>query len=145
MMLAGHTLHGHSDTNPQTTQNNTITVKGSCGRNLHRLIIIQDFVRHIFVNMLENPTAYFRVAVAQAYDTSLGKIHTWTVRTAIKAGMYTLPTTEQFLKSINETRMLVCMLVVQIGCAPLLHVYSVNTQRRVVLPRQSGWWSLQPQ
>lgn len=73
------------------------------------MIIIQDFVRHIFVNLLDEPEVIFRVAVTNAYDTSLGKIHTWTVRTAIRTGMYTLPTTEQFLTSINETR--VCWVV----------------------------------
>ena len=33
----------------------------------------------------------------------MANIHTFVVRTAVKAGMYTLPTREHFLKSIGET------------------------------------------
>lgn len=33
----------------------------------------------------------------------MANIHTFVVRTAVKAGMYTLPTRENFLKSIGET------------------------------------------
>lgn len=84
-------------------QAGTITQKGSRGRNLQRLVIIQDFVRHIFVNLLADPAKLFRVAVSEAYDVTLGKIHTWAVRTAIKAGLYTLPSTDNFLRSIGET------------------------------------------
>lgn len=33
----------------------------------------------------------------------MANIHTFVVRTAVKAGMYTLPTREHFLKGIGET------------------------------------------
>lgn len=40
---------------------------------------------------------------ADAYDATLGLIHTWVVRAGIKTGMLGLPTREQFFKSIGET------------------------------------------
>lgn len=39
----------------------------------------------------------------QAYDTTLGLLHAWLVRTGIKAGMIGLPSREHFLQSIGET------------------------------------------
>lgn len=40
---------------------------------------------------------------ADAYDRSMAPMHTWVVRTGIKAGMIALPTREDFLESIGET------------------------------------------
>jgi len=39
----------------------------------------------------------------QAYDITLGLLHSWIVRTGIKAGMLGLPSREQFIASIGET------------------------------------------
>lgn len=41
---------------------------------------------------------------ADAYDKTLGLIHTWVVRAGIKTGMLGLPSTDSFLQSIGETR-----------------------------------------
>lgn len=58
---------------------------------------------HIFDHLIHDNDMLLRVAVAQAYDVTLGPIHYWAVRTAVKAGLYSLPTRECFFQAIGET------------------------------------------
>lgn len=58
---------------------------------------------HVFNNVVHDRDMALRVAVAQAYDLTLGPIHYWAVRTAVKAGLYSLPTRESFFQAIGET------------------------------------------
>lgn len=58
---------------------------------------------HVFDNLIHDRDMALRVAVAQAYDLTLGPIHYWAVRTAVKAGLYSLPTRESFFQAIGET------------------------------------------
>ena len=46
---------------------------------------------------------FFLGLLAEAYDTTLGLLHTWVVRAGIKTGMLGLPTRESFFASIGET------------------------------------------
>ncbi|KDD75016.1 hypothetical protein H632_c923p1 [Helicosporidium sp. ATCC 50920] len=79
----------------------SIMIKGSPGRNLHRLMNSILFISHIFQNLEKG--MLLREAVSDAYDATLAQIHTWVVRAGIKAGMIALPTRENFLKSLGET------------------------------------------
>lgn len=45
-----------------------------------------------------------REAASTAYTQVCAPYHTWAVRTAVYAGMYALPTKEQLLFKLNETR-----------------------------------------
>jgi len=46
-----------------------------------------------------------------AYGQVCAPFHTWAVRTAVYAGMYTLPTREQLLMKLNETGNLHCFIM----------------------------------
>ncbi|GLI59613.1 hypothetical protein VaNZ11_001545 [Volvox africanus] len=82
---------------------NRATHKGSCARNLHRLMLVITFVRLMLSNLLENPSMQLKDALWNAYQGSLGPIHTYMVRTAVWAGLVTMPTRETFMRSIGET------------------------------------------
>lgn len=110
----------------QAKADGNITVKNSPGRNLHRLLNTLKFISSIFKGLRVGKTLKDAVsdvcfgrkvtrlcvvvfvltrlaACPQAYDTTLGLLHSWLVRTGIKAGMLGLPTREHFLQSIGET------------------------------------------
>ncbi|MEW5298321.1 MAG: hypothetical protein WDW38_000943 [Sanguina aurantia] len=80
-----------------------LTVKNSCARNLHRLMHVITFLRIILEQLTASPLLSLREAVTNAYELSLSPIHTYVVRTAVWAGMYSLPTRTAFLASIGET------------------------------------------
>lgn len=83
-------------------QDETITIKNSPARNLHRLVHTLAFISAIFKHLQLGES--LKDAVSGAYDETLGKLHTWMVRTGIKAGMLGLPSREAFFKSIGETQ-----------------------------------------
>lgn len=78
------------------------TAKGSCARNLHRLMLVITFVRLMLSNLLENPGMQLKDALWAAYKGSLHPIHTYMVQTAVWAGLAMVPTREAFMKSIGE-------------------------------------------
>lgn len=81
-----------------------VTVKNSNSRNLHRLMTSITFVRLLLSSLLAHGSSVtLRQAATEAYDQSLGLFHTFVVRAAIKAGLFSLPSREQFLKGIQET------------------------------------------
>ncbi|GIL77036.1 hypothetical protein Vretimale_3239 [Volvox reticuliferus] len=82
---------------------NRATLKGSCARNLHRLMLVITFVRLMLSNLLENPSMQLKDALWNAYQGSLSPIHTYMVRTAVWAGLVTMPSRETFMRSIGET------------------------------------------
>ena len=86
-----------------TPQAGRHTQKHSPARNLHRLAITLEFMVHVFDYLIHDSEVALRVAVSQAYDLTLGPIHYWAVRTAVKAGLYSLPTRECFFQAIGET------------------------------------------
>ncbi|KAL6785915.1 hypothetical protein ACKKBG_A00680 [Auxenochlorella protothecoides x Auxenochlorella symbiontica] len=81
--------------------NNTVTVKNSPGRNLHRLMNSILFISLIFQNLANGQA--MKEAVAESYERSLAPMHTWVVRAGIKTGMMALPTREDFLRALGET------------------------------------------
>ncbi|KXZ44720.1 hypothetical protein GPECTOR_63g46 [Gonium pectorale] len=82
---------------------NRATNKGSCARNLHRLMLVITFVRLMLENLLNNPSMQLKDALWNAYQGSLHPIHTYMVRTAVWAGLVTMPSRETFMRSIGET------------------------------------------
>lgn len=80
-----------------------LTVKNSCARNLHRLMHVVTFLRIILEQLMASPDMTLKDAVWHAYELSLSPIHTYVVRTAVWAGLCSLPLRTTFLASVGET------------------------------------------
>ncbi|KAF8094033.1 hypothetical protein N665_0371s0016 [Sinapis alba] len=84
--------------------NQTVKTQGSYSRNLRRVRLGLDLIRAIFEQFLMTNEYYsLKDAATKAYTQVCAPFHTWTVRTAVYAGMYTLPTRDQLLLRLNET------------------------------------------
>lgn len=84
-------------------KNNSVTIKGSLSRNLRRVRQGLDLMRVLFQNFLSADDYTLRVAASSAYQVVCAPYHTWAIRTAVYAGMCTLPTKEQLVLNLNET------------------------------------------
>ncbi|KAE8678360.1 ACD11-like protein [Hibiscus syriacus] len=63
-----------------------------------------EMISNSLVFFVPNCSCYsLRDAASTAYAQVCAPYHTWTVRTAVSAGMYTLPTREELLIKLNET------------------------------------------
>lgn len=87
----------------QCRADGTLTVKNSPARNLHRLVSAVDFIRVLLEDLSAEPPVTLHTACSSAYQKTLAGIHTFVVRTAVYAGMYTLPSRANFLASIGES------------------------------------------
>ena len=56
------------------------------------------------VTYFQHSDPSLKEAATSAYAQTCAPYHTWAVRTAASAGMYALPTREQLLVKMNETR-----------------------------------------
>ncbi|PON87352.1 hypothetical protein TorRG33x02_168440, partial [Trema orientale] len=83
--------------------NQTVKTPGSNSRNLRRVRQGLDLIRALFEQFLSNDDYYLKGAASTAYAQVCAPYHSWTVRTAVAAGMYALPTREQLLLKLNET------------------------------------------
>eukprot|EP01025_Chloroclados_australasicus_P008515 TRINITY_DN1303_c0_g1_i1.p2 TRINITY_DN1303_c0_g1~~TRINITY_DN1303_c0_g1_i1.p2 ORF type:complete len:208 (+),score=27.62 TRINITY_DN1303_c0_g1_i1:146-769(+) len=84
-------------------KNGTITTKNSPSRNLHRLMSAILFVKLLLDKLLEhNYTMYD--AASEAYEAALAPIHTVIVKGTVRTGLLVLPSTDDFLAQIGETR-----------------------------------------
>ncbi|KAL9332519.1 hypothetical protein ACSQ67_002129 [Phaseolus vulgaris] len=81
----------------------TVKTSGSCSRNLRRVRQGLDLVRAIFEQLLSSDDTSLKEVASTAYGQVCAPYHTWAVRTAVYAGMYTLPSREQLLMKLNET------------------------------------------
>ncbi|CAA7045863.1 unnamed protein product [Microthlaspi erraticum] len=82
----------------------TVKTQGSNSRNLRRVRLGLDLIRAIFEQFLLTDECYsLKDAATKAYTQVCAPFHSWAVRTAVYAGMYTLPTREQLLLRLNET------------------------------------------
>ncbi|ESW14896.1 hypothetical protein PHAVU_007G026500 [Phaseolus vulgaris] len=81
----------------------TVKTSGSYSRNLRRVRQGLDLVRAIFEQLLSTDDTSLKEVASTAYGQVCAPYHTWAVRTAVYAGMYTLPTREQLLMKLNET------------------------------------------
>ncbi|KAJ0241374.1 Glycolipid transfer protein domain-containing protein [Hirschfeldia incana] len=95
------TLHNILDLD---VMNGTVKTQGSYSRNLRRVRLGLDLIRAIFEQFLMTNDNYsLKDAATKAYTQVCAPFHTWAVRTAVYAGMYTLPTRDQLLLRLNET------------------------------------------
>ncbi|CAK7326555.1 unnamed protein product [Dovyalis caffra] len=83
--------------------NGTVRTSGSHSRNLRRVRQGLDLIRALFEQFLSTDDYSLREAATTAYSQVCAPYHTWAVRTAVYAGMYTLPTRNQLLLNLNET------------------------------------------
>ncbi|XP_071707758.1 ACD11 homolog protein-like [Rutidosis leptorrhynchoides] len=84
-------------------KNKTVKSPGSHTRNLRRVRQGLDLIRELFQNFLSAENHTLKKAATTAYQQVCAPYHTWAVRTAVSAGMCTLPTRDQLLVNINET------------------------------------------
>ncbi|KAI9084925.1 hypothetical protein K1719_033098 [Acacia pycnantha] len=83
--------------------NETVKTHGSLSRSLRRVRQGLDLVRAIFKQFLLTDDSSLKEAASTAYAQVCAPYHSWTVRTAVAAGMYALPTRDQLLVRLNET------------------------------------------
>ncbi len=105
ILLCSHTLVMPAET-PDCIVNlqaGTVTTKNSCSRNLHRLLSSISFISSLLQNLATDKACTLHTATASAYSSTMAPMHNFFVRTAVKGGMYTLPTRAGFLQSIGET------------------------------------------
>lgn len=81
----------------------TVKTSGSYSRNLRRVRQGLDLVRAIFEQLLSTSDIYLKEVASTAYGEVCAPYHSWGVRTAVYAGMYTLPTRDQLFVKLNET------------------------------------------
>ncbi|XP_027365770.1 ACD11 homolog protein isoform X2 [Abrus precatorius] len=82
----------------------TVKTSGSFSRNLRRVRQGLDLVRAIFEQLLSTDDSSLKDIAATAYGQVCAPFHTWSVRTAVYAGMYTLPTRDQLLSNQPRRR-----------------------------------------
>ncbi|XP_057423298.1 ACD11 homolog protein [Lotus japonicus] len=103
LVEASKTCHTLPDILDRDVANDTVRTSGSFSRNLRRVRQGLDLVRAIFEQLLTTDDSSLREVATTAYGQVCAPFHTWAVRTAVYAGMYTLPTRDQLLAKLNET------------------------------------------
>ncbi|XP_044488787.1 ACD11 homolog protein-like [Mangifera indica] len=83
--------------------NGSVKTPGSNSRNLRRVRQGLDLIRALFENFLATNDESLKEAASSAYAQVCAPFHSWTVRTAVYAGMCALPTRDQLLQRLNET------------------------------------------
>ncbi|WOL14076.1 hypothetical protein Cni_G22856 [Canna indica] len=81
----------------------TVRKQGSHSRSLRRVRLGLDLIRVFFEQFLLSSECSLKEVASNAYGQVCAPFHAWTIRTAVAAGMYTLPTREQLLVKLNET------------------------------------------
>ncbi|XP_010551276.2 PREDICTED: ACD11 homolog protein [Tarenaya hassleriana] len=103
LIEASKTFNTLQDILDLDVENDTVKTPGSNSRNLRRVRQGLDLIRAIFEQFLTTDGYSLKDAATTAYTEVCAPFHTWAVRTAVYAGMYTLPTREQLLVRLNET------------------------------------------
>ncbi|KAK1308803.1 hypothetical protein QJS10_CPA09g00705 [Acorus calamus] len=75
---------------------------GSHSRNLLRVKRGLDMVKVLFEQILISEGNSLKDPASIAYSQVFAPHHSWAIRKAVAAGMYTLPTKAQLLKKLNE-------------------------------------------
>ncbi|KAK4772324.1 hypothetical protein SAY86_014099 [Trapa natans] len=83
--------------------NRSVKTQGSHSRNLRRIRQGLDLIRALFVQFMASDDHSLKDAATTAYSQVCAPYHSWAVRTAVYAGMYTLPTRDQLLLKLCET------------------------------------------
>ena len=84
-------------------EKDTVKTPGSRSRNLRRVRLGLDLIRAIFEKFLMTDEYSLKDAATTACTEVCAPFHTWAVRTAVYAGMYTLPTRDQLLIRLDGT------------------------------------------
>lgn len=87
----------------QDIANDSVKTPGSHSRNLRRVRQGLDLIRALFEEFLTNNDYSLKNAASTAYAQVCAPYHSWAVRTAVYAGMCTLPSRDQLLQRLNET------------------------------------------
>ncbi|KAJ1436231.1 Glycolipid transfer protein domain [Sesbania bispinosa] len=103
LLEASKTCHTLPEILNLDVASDSVKTSGSCSRNLRRVRQGLDLVRAIFELLLATDDSSLKEVATTAYGQVCAPYHTWTVRTAVYAGMYTLPTRDQLLVKLNET------------------------------------------
>ncbi|ONI31380.1 hypothetical protein PRUPE_1G309200 [Prunus persica] len=83
--------------------NDMVKTPGSHSRNLRRVRQGLDLIRALFEQFLSTDDYSLREAASTAYAQVCAPYHSWTIRTAVAAGMYALPSRDQLLVNLEET------------------------------------------
>ncbi|XP_058107950.1 ACD11 homolog protein isoform X2 [Magnolia sinica] len=94
---------------------NTVRQPGSLSRNLRRVRQGLDLIRALCEQFLSSDRCSLKAAATTAYEQVCAPYHTWTIRKAVGAGMYALPTREQLLLRLNETGLRLVAASLQVG------------------------------
>ncbi|KAK4252824.1 hypothetical protein QN277_010971 [Acacia crassicarpa] len=94
-----HTLQSMID---RDVQANTVRKVGSHTRNLLRVKRGLDLVRVLFEQIMVTDGDSIKDPLSKAYEEVFAPHHGWAIRMAVAAGMYTLPTKQQLLITLNE-------------------------------------------
>lgn len=87
----------------QDVANDSVKTPGSHSRNLRRVRQGLDLIRALFEQFLTNNENSLKDAASTAYGQVCAPYHSWAVRTAVYAGMCTLPSRDQLLQRLHET------------------------------------------
>ncbi|KAJ8448235.1 hypothetical protein Cgig2_025159 [Carnegiea gigantea] len=94
------TLHDVLDAD---VEGDTVKSPGSLSRNLRRVRQGLDLIRALFEQFLSVRDCSLREAASIAYTETCAPHHSWAIRAAVAAGMYTLPSRDQLLINLHET------------------------------------------
>ncbi|OEL27373.1 ACD11-like protein [Dichanthelium oligosanthes] len=83
-------------------ENDCVKKQGSHSRNLRRVRLGLGLIKALFENFLTTEGSLYDAATA-AYGQVCAPFHSWAIRKAVGAGMYTLPSREQLIVRLNET------------------------------------------
>ncbi|GLT76632.1 hypothetical protein SLA2020_482820 [Shorea laevis] len=83
--------------------NDTAKTPGSHSRNLRRVRQSLDLIRALFEEFLANDELSLKDVASTAYGQVCAPYHSWALRTAVYAGMCTIPSRDQLLLRLNET------------------------------------------
>ncbi|KAK8940726.1 hypothetical protein KSP39_PZI010154 [Platanthera zijinensis] len=84
-------------------KNDVVRKPGSHSRNLRRVRLGLDLLRTMFEQFLSSEEISPKEAASSAYAQVCAPFHTWAIRTAVGAGMCTLPTRDHLLLKLGDT------------------------------------------
>ncbi|KAL6909488.1 hypothetical protein ACP4OV_001769 [Aristida adscensionis] len=84
-------------------ENDSVKKQGSHSRNLRRVRLGLGLIKVLFEQFLSTEGGSLYDAATTAYGQVCAPFHSWAIRKAVGAGMYTLPTREQLIVRLNET------------------------------------------
>uniref|UniRef100_A0A453H710 Glycolipid transfer protein domain-containing protein n=1 Tax=Aegilops tauschii subsp. strangulata TaxID=200361 RepID=A0A453H710_AEGTS len=84
-------------------ENDSVKKQGSHSRNLRRVRLGLGLIKALFEQFLATEGGSLYDAATTAYGQVCAPFHSWAIRKAVGAGMYTLPSREQLIMRLNET------------------------------------------